>query len=91
MLVDIRDLMKNQPIRVHSEPQSTDRVGIPTSQANSGPIKISESPKLQFAIAYLQQNLQAKGMSGRQLEATVRMAGETISYKWWNKAKKLVK
>ena len=67
-------------------------VGLPTSQALI-PIeigtKVTQSPKLDFAIEYLNKNPHERLKSGRELESSVFMNGETISYKWWNKAKNI--
>ena len=61
---------------------------------NSIVIKMSDkailSPKLDFAKQWLQSNPQDATKSGRDLEKSALMDGKTISYKWWNKAKKMV-
>ena len=48
------------------------------------------SPKLDFAMRWLQANPQDAKRSGRDLEKSILTDGKTISYKWWNKAKKMV-
>lgn len=68
-------------------------LGTETSQTSQASIpieigtKTTLSPKLDFAIEWLKRNPQDKAKSGRELEVSVSMNGESISYKWWNKAK----
>jgi len=50
--------------------------------------KSTNTPKLDFAIEWLKSNPDDITKSGRALENEVLMEGETISYKWWNRAKK---
>lgn len=47
------------------------------------------SPKLEYAVQWLLQYPEDVLVSGRELEQRVTMNGETISYKWWNEAKKM--
>lgn len=63
-------------------------VGSGNSQQSSH--KLVLSPKLDFAIRWLQANPQDIKKSGRELEKTIFMDSQKISYKWWNKAKKMI-
>lgn len=58
------------------------------SQSSQAHKKVSR--KLEFAIKWLQQHPESLLTPGRELEAKITLDGETISYKWWNEAKKRV-
>lgn len=48
------------------------------------------SPKRDFAVAWLRDHSECKDMTLRELESSVLMNGNKISFKYWAEAKKLV-
>ena len=60
-------------------------------EAGNLPVKHPQKPvqrrsrKLEVAVAYLRDNPDKQGLSGRELERAY--SAENISYKTWNKAK----
>ena len=85
---DILQELRDRPITGVSSTNSS----LGTGNSQNFPVQIGSkttyTPKLDFAVKWLQMHPEDVARSGRDLETNVLMDGDTVSYKTWNKAKK---